>query len=64
MNLTEAYKAENFLITPEACSTMGALGVLSSAFFLNASARQGACKRSRLKSIGVSPEIQRWLPKQ
>ena len=39
-------------------------GVLSSAFSLNASARQGACKRSLFKSIGVSPENQRWLPKQ
>ena len=29
---------------PEACSTMGALGVLSSAFSLNASTHQGACK--------------------
>ena len=49
---------------PETCSTMRALGVLSSAFSLNASARQGACKRSIFKSIGVSPENQRWLPKQ
>ena len=48
----------------EACSTMRALGVLSSAFSLNASARQGACKRLRFKSIGVSPENPRWLPKQ
>ena len=47
----------------EACSTMRALGVLSSAFSLNANARQGACKRSRFKSIGVLPENQRWLPK-
>ena len=45
---------------------MRAPGVLSSAFSLNASARQGACKRSLFKSIhvGVSPENQRWLPKQ
>ena len=40
----------------EACSTIRALRVLSSAFSLNTSARQGACKRSRFKSIGVSPE--------
>ena len=33
---------------PEACSTMRAFGVLSNAFSLNASARQSACKRSRL----------------
>ena len=51
-------------MTSEACSTMRALGVLSSAFSLNASAHQGACKRSRFKSIGVSPENPRWLPKQ
>ena len=50
--------------TPEAYSTMRALGVLSSAFSLNASARHGACKRSRFKSIGISPENPRWLPKQ
>ena len=31
--------------------------MLSSAFSLNASARQGACKRSRFKSKGVSLEI-------
>ena len=43
---------------------MRAPGVLSSASSLNASARQGACKRSLFKSIGVSPENQRWLPKQ
>ena len=49
---------------PEACSTMRAPVVLSSAFSLNASARQGACKRSLFKSIGVSPENQRWLSKQ
>ena len=48
----------------KACSTMRAPGVLSSAFSLNASARQGACKRSLFKSIGVSPETQRWLSKQ
>ena len=48
----------------EACSTMRAPEVLSSAFSLNASARQGARKRSLFKSIGVSPENQRWLPKQ
>ena len=39
-------------------------GVQSSAFSLNASTRQGACERSLFKSIGVSPENQRWLPKQ
>ena len=50
--------------SPEACSTMRAPGVLSSAFSLNVSARQGACKRSLFKSIGVSPENQTWLPKQ
>ena len=50
--------------TPEACSTMRVPGVLSSAFSLNTSTRQGACKRSLFKSIGVSPENQRWLPKQ
>ena len=33
-------------------------GVLSNAFSLNASARQSACKLSRLKSIGVSQKIQ------
>ena len=49
---------------PEACSKMRALGVLSSAFSLNAITRQGACKRSQLKSIGVSPENPRWLPNQ
>ena len=49
---------------PEACSTMRAPGVLSNAFSLNASARQGACKRSLFKSIGVSAENQRWLPEQ
>ena len=38
---------------PEACSTMRAPGVLSSAFSLNGSARQGACKHSLFKSIGV-----------
>ena len=38
--------------------------MLSSAFSLNASALQGACKRSLLKSMGVSPENQRSLPKQ
>ena len=38
--------------------------MLASAFSLNASALQGACKRSRFKSIGVSPENPRWLPKQ
>ena len=38
--------------------------MLSSAFSLKASARQGACKRSRFKSIGVSPESKRWLPKE
>ena len=43
---------------------MRALGVLSNAFSLNSSARQGACKRSRFKSIGLSPENRRWLPKQ
>ena len=43
---------------------MQALDVLSSSFSLNASARQGACKRSRFKLIGVSPQNQRWLPKQ
>ena len=48
---------------PETCSTMRALGVLSSAFSLKASACQGACKCSRFKSIGVSPENQRLLPK-
>ena len=48
----------NCFIEPEACSTVRALGVLSSAFSLNASARQGAGKRSRFKSIGVSPENQ------
>ena len=32
-------------IIPEACSTMRALGVLSSTFSLNAGARQGSCKR-------------------
>ena len=53
-----------FIIQPEACSTMRALGVLSSAFSLNASARQGVCKRSRFKSKGVLPENQKWLPKQ
>ena len=52
------------LFLPEACSTMRAHGVLLSAFSLNASARQGASKRSRFKSIGVSPENQTWLPKQ
>ena len=36
---------------PEACSTMRALGVLSGAFSLNASARQGACKCLRFKSL-------------
>ena len=44
---------------PEACSTMRAPGMLSSAFSLNASARQGACKRSLFKSIGVMPENRR-----
>ena len=54
-----------FHIYSEACSTVNASArVLSSAFSLNASARQGACKRSRFKSIGVSPENPRWLPKQ
>ena len=48
----------------EACSTMQAPAVLSSAFSLKASARQGACKRSLFKSIGVSPENQRWPSKQ
>ena len=43
---------------------MRAPGVLSSAFSLKASTRQGACKRLLFKSIGVSPENQRWLPKQ
>ena len=57
------YTCINYPI-PEACSTMQALRVLSSAFSLNASARQGACKRSRFKSIGVSPENPTWLPKQ
>ena len=37
--------------------------MLSSVFSLNASARQGACKRSRFKSIGVSLENPRWLLK-
>ena len=49
---------------PMACSIMRVPGVLSNAFSLNASARQGACKRSLFKSIDVSPENQRWLPKQ
>ena len=43
-------------VDPEACSTMGALGVLSSAFSLNASTHQSACKSSRFISIGVSPK--------
>ena len=47
---------------PDVCSTMRAPGVLSSAFSLNASARQGVCKRSLFKSIDLSPENQRWLP--
>ena len=38
--------------------------MLSSAFSLNAGARQGTCKRSRFKSIGVSPANPRWLPEQ
>ena len=38
--------------------------MLPDTFSPNASARQGACKRSRFKSIGESPENQRWLPKQ
>ena len=53
-----------FVGLPEASSTMRALGVLSSAFSLNSSARQDACKRSRFKSIGVSPENPRRLPEQ
>ena len=36
--------------------------MLSSAFSLNASVRQGTCKRSLFKSIVVLPENQRWLP--
>ena len=44
-----------FKFITEACSTMRALGVLSSAFYLNASARQGAFKHLQFKSIGVSP---------
>ena len=50
--------------TPEACSTMPALRVLSSAVSLNSSAHQCACKCLRFKSIGISPENPRWLPKQ
>ena len=52
------------LLSTDACSTMRVLGVLLSAFSLNPSARQGACKRSRVKPIGVSPENPRLLPKQ
>ena len=53
-----------FIKQPETCSTMRALKVLSYAFSVNASACQGACKCSLFKSIGVSPENQRCLPKQ
>ena len=63
--LYESYTVQCIRIQlPEPCSTMRAPRVLSGAFSLNASARHGACKRSLFKSKVVSPENQRWLPKQ